>query len=227
MNFSKKGLFVTIEGIDGSGKSTQAGKISKWLEDFTGFESLRTFEPGGWQGGEKLRDLILNDKNFDGISELLLFLADRAGHLSKIIIPAIESGKNVICERYTDSTFAYQSGGHGIDFEQLKKIIESCKFPEPDVTIFLDIAPELAIKRIKNRNRNKNKNDKFESEGLKLMKLVSDSYKRISDENPDRFINVHVENYENEEEIFNKIINILQIKSIFSKRDFFIKSGEK
>ena len=163
-----KGLFIVIEGVDGSGKSTQAQKLAEWLENKTGVKTIRTAEP------YILRELILGRKDLCALSELLLFLADRAEHVNKIIMPAIKSGNNIICERYNDSTLAYQSGGHEIEFSHVKNLITVCKFPEPDIKIFLDLPPEIAFERVKARN---NLNDKFEAEGLALIKKVSDFYR--------------------------------------------------
>lgn len=207
-----KNKFITFEGIDGCGKSTQSEKFTKWFSEYTGLETVKTFEPGGWAGGKLLRELVLSDKNFDGLPELFLFLADRAGHLNNVILPALESNKNVICERYTDSTIAYQTS-HEINVE---KIIASCEFPEPDLTIFLDIAPELALQRVKNRNSNKN--DKFESEGLIFMRKVSEAYNRLADENKNRYLKISVTENLTQQEIFEKIIS--GIKTKFFKENF-------
>ncbi|MBQ9418913.1 MAG: dTMP kinase, partial [Synergistaceae bacterium] len=163
-----KGLFIVIEGVDGSGKSTQAEKLAKWLEARTGKKTLRTFEPFA------LRDLILGRKDFCAMTELLLFLADRSEHVNKIIKPNINAGNNVICERYNDSTLAYQAGGHAIDISQARNLIEACNFPEPDIKIFLDLSPEIAYSRVRERH---NLNDKFEDEGFELVRKVCDFYR--------------------------------------------------
>ncbi len=196
-------LFITIEGIDGCGKSTQSERICEWLTSLNDCETLRTFEPGGWSGGKILREVILRDENFSGMSELFLFLADRAGHVEKKILPALRSGKNVVCERYVDSTIAYQASGHGI--ENVREILSACKFPEPDLTVLLDIAPELAIKRVKNRGENSG--DKFESEGVKFMRKVRGEYVNLANENPGRFLKIPVLENDSESEIFGKIIS--------------------
>lgn len=196
-------MFITIEGIDGAGKSTQAEKISQWLEKFTGIETYHTFEPGGWDGGKSLRDFILADKNFSGLSELLLFLADRAGHLENFILPHLQNNHNVICERYNDSTIAYQAGGHNLEISQVKKIISACNFRKPDIKIFLDISPEIAITRIRARN---NQNDKFEAEGLSLMRRVSQAYRELHAD-----IKIICDN-KNELEVFDELKKNLEEK---------------
>lgn len=165
-------MFITIEGIDGSGKSTQAKRLSQWLEEYTGQKTICTFEPGGWDGGKTLREFILGSKGYSALSELLLFLADRAEHVNRIILPALRAGHHVICERYNDSTLAYQSGGHELELSYVEEIISACKFPSPDIKILLCIEPELALARIASRTP-----DKFESEGLAFMKKVSGFYR--------------------------------------------------
>ena len=190
-----KGFFIVIEGVDGSGKTTQAEKLANWLENTTGKKTLRTAEPF------ILRELILGKKDLGALSELLLFLADRAEHVNKIISPALENGNNVICERYNDSTLAYQAGGHAIEISRVKNLIDVCNFPEPDAKIFFDLSPEIAFSRVKERG---NKNDKFEAEGLELIKKVSDFYKSL-----DGFIKINCDN-KDEEKIFNETISKLE-----------------
>lgn len=193
-------MFITIEGIDGSGKSTQSLMIARWLEDRTGREIVRTFEPGGWPDGKTLREFILSNGNLCAMSELLLFLADRAEHLHRVIVPSLEAGHHVICERYNDSTLAYQAGGHKLEFQQAMKLIEACEFPEPDVKILLNISPELAMSRIKSRTP-----DKFESEGLELMKDVAAFYMSHSEE----YLTINCDGL-SEHEVFSLIISGLE-----------------
>ena len=170
-------MFITIEGIDGCGKSTQSERVADWLRDSTGRETVRTFEPGGCEECVRLREFILESRNFSPLSELLLFLADRAEHVHKVIAPALLAGHNVICERWNDSTLAYQSGGHKVDLHEAERLIAACNFPEPDAKIFLDVAPEIAASRIASRT----KRDKFEDEGLSLMRKVSAFYRGLAD----------------------------------------------
>ncbi|MBQ9574947.1 MAG: dTMP kinase [Synergistaceae bacterium] len=195
------GKFITIEGIDGSGKTTQSQRIASWLEERTGHKSIRTFEPGGWPDGEKLRGYILGHE-MSAMTELLMFLADRSEHVNRVILPSLRQGHNVICERWNESTLAYQSGGHELNISQVERIIYACNFPEPDVKILLDVPPETAFKRVKARG---NKNDKFEAEGLNLMKRVSESYRRIADSQPQKFIRIPCVNM-SEDEVFRAVI---------------------
>lgn len=193
-------MFITIEGIDGSGKSTLAGKIADWLEDRTGQKTVCTFEPGGWEGGKTLRKFILESMGYSALSELLLFLADRSEHVSRVILPALQSKQNVICERYNDSTLAYQSGGHKLELSQVMKLISACNFPEPDAKILLDIEPETAYSRTTSHIP-----DKFEAEGLALMKRVSAFYLSKSEE----FIVIDSTRL-NEEEVLGAVIRRLE-----------------
>ena len=188
-------MFITIEGIDGCGKSTQAQKLSEWLEERTHRKTIRTHEPYSF------REFILTSKGISPLSELLLFLADRAEHVNSIILPELKNGHNVICERYNDSTLAYQCGGHGLNAEHVMSIISSCKFPEPDIKIMLEINPELAYSRVLQRH---NLNDKFESEGLSLMKRVSDFYRTL-----EGYIVIRCTDM-NEAEVFMNIISELE-----------------
>lgn len=198
---NKENIFITLEGIDGCGKSTQAKKISEWLEKRTGKRTVRTAEP------YILREFILGGKNFCALSDLLLFLADRAEHVNKIILPELRSGHNVICERYNESTSAYQSGGHALEASHVKEIINACKFPEPDIKIFLDINPETAFSRVKERN---NINDKFEAEGLLLMKKVADFYRKMN------LTRICCDNL-NENEVFEAVIS--KLEAVFNERN--------
>lgn len=230
-------MFITIEGIDGSGKSTQAERLTRWLEDYTGRKTIHTFEPGGWPDGKIFREFILSSRNFCAMSELLLFLTDRAEHVDKVIMPELRAGHNVICERWNDSTLAYQSGGHALEISQVKKLIEACNFPVPDVKIFLDISPELALTRINSRKHDnvnaealrpvygKNKHvarlepgcdehyDKFEAEGLRLMRSVTSFYRSHSDE----FMKIDCDNLDIEQ-TFSAIITKLEANPCVQSR---------
>lgn len=170
-------MFITIEGIDGCGKSTQSQRLARWLEDKTGRRTIRTFEPGGYPDGKRLREFILTGEKFSPLSELLLFLADRAEHIAQVIAPALADGQNVICERWNESTLAYQSGGHKLPISRARELIAACNFPEPDMKIFLDVEPEIALSRIISRE----KLDKFEAEGLGLMRKVSVFYRELAE----------------------------------------------
>ena len=180
-----KGKFVVIEGIDGCGKTTQINEISKWLPNSglikKGAKLITTREPGGSLLGKKLRRLIL-DKDEDikpsSLAELLLYSADRAEHISKIISPALKSNNWVISDRFSDSTLAYQGYGRKINLEIIKNI-ESivCQGEYPDITFFLEISPEESILRRKNKIP-----DRIESEGIRFLEKVNEGFKLIARE---------------------------------------------
>jgi len=180
-----KGKFIVIEGIDGCGKTTQIDELSKWLPNSglikTGSKLIKTREPGGSLLGKKLRELILdNNKNNkpSSLAELLLYSADRAEHVSKIIAPALNKNDWVISDRFSDSTLAYQGYGRNINLEIIKNI-ESivCQGEYPDLTFYLEISPEESILRRKNEIP-----DRIESEGMKFLKKVNDGFKIIAKE---------------------------------------------
>ena len=180
-----KGKFIVIEGIVGCGKTTQINKLFKWLPNSGLFEKntklVKTREPGGSLLGEKLRELILdnNDTNKpSGLAELLLYAADRAEHVSKIISPALKRKDWVISDRFSDSTLAYQGFGRNINLDIIKSI-ESivCQGVYPDLTIFLEISPEESIYR-----RNNKIPDRIEAEGIKFLERVNQGFKIIAKE---------------------------------------------
>jgi dTMP kinase len=181
-----KGAFITIEGIDGCGKSTQAARLCEWLESVLGNGNvLRTFEPGGWDGGPSLRRLLLDGVALTPRTELLLFLADRSGHVDSEVLPALNRGRWVVCERYTDSTLAYQSWGRGIAAEEIEGLLEWCRFPIPDMTILLDVDEKTARSRLNFRG----KLDRMESGAeADFTARVALGYKELAERYPERIV---------------------------------------
>ena len=180
-----RGKFIVIEGIDGCGKTTQIDKISKWLPHSglmkKNSKLIKTKEPGGSLLGEKLRNLILdNNKNNkpSSLAELLLYSADRAEHVAKIISPALENNNWVLSDRFSDSTLAYQGYGRNINLEIIKNI-ESivCQGEHPDLTIFLEISAKESILRRENFIP-----DRIESEGIRFLEKVNEGFKLIAKE---------------------------------------------
>ena len=180
-----KGKFIVIEGIDGCGKTTQIDELSKWLPNSglinTKSRLITTREPGGSLLGQELRRLILdNNKNNkpSSLAELLLYSADRAEHVSKIISPALKNNDWVISDRFSASTLAYQGYGRKINLEIIKEI-ESivCQGVYPDLTFFLEISPEESILRRKNEIP-----DRIESEGIRFLEKVNEGFKLIAKE---------------------------------------------
>ena len=179
------GKFIVLEGIDGCGKTTQINKISKWLPNSglinKNASLIKTREPGGSNLGKEIRDMILkNHSNSPSIlTELLLYSADRAEHISKIIFPALQDGNWIISDRFSGSTLAYQGYGREISIDIIKKLENIvCQNIRPDLTFFLDISPEESILRRKNQVA-----DRIESEGLEFLKKVNHGFKLIALEN--------------------------------------------
>jgi len=142
-------MFITLEGIEGSGKTTQIRQLSAFIEA-TGHRCITTREPGGTAIGEKIRAILLNPENDDlsPISELLLYMADRAQHLNSVVKPALEAGKIVLCDRYFDATVVYQGIARGLDTELIyslhRLLFEDLK---PDITFLLDLPPAVGLAR--------------------------------------------------------------------------------
>ena len=157
------GLFITFEGADGCGKTTQIELLNKYLQE-KGFKTLVTREPGAKGLGEKLREILLNyDGEVSPTCESFLFLADRAQHVDCIIKPALKNGIIVLCDRHTDSTVAYQGYGRQLDIEQIKKLNNiAVSGLKPDLTIVFDIDIETSMQRVGSTK------DRMESAGIEL-----------------------------------------------------------
>ena len=175
-----KGYFISFEGIDGSGKSTQIQKLAEFLEA-RDFDIVITREPGGSKGGEEIRNLLLqgNVDRWSAETEILLFTAARRDHLERIILPALEEGKIVICDRFTDSTRMYQ-GMRGVNLRNLVDTLNEkvIKF-DPDLTIVIDINPEISLKRAKSR---KIVEERFEDFGVDLQMKMRKGFLELAKE---------------------------------------------
>ena len=177
------GAFITIEGLEGVGKSTCLSIIQNELSK-QGYEVLVTREPGGTQLGEKLREWILSGEpgSLSATTEVMLMFAARSHHLEKVIRPALDKGRWVICDRFTDATFAYQGGGRGASREWLENLKKSVQGDfEPDLTLLLDAPAEIGLARISNRDP-----DYFEREDKAFYRRVRDVYLKISIAQPAR-----------------------------------------
>jgi dTMP kinase len=187
------GLFVTFEGGEGSGKTTQINKLSQTLSN-EGRKVLTTREPGGTAEGEKLRNLLVqrDGGNWNPMSECLLLFAARSMHVEKIIKPALESGKIVVSDRFTDSTRAYQGYGHGMEIstiEQMNTLVLG-DF-KPDLTIILDIEPAAGLERSERRLAGENfmgarSEDRFEKLDLEFHKKLRNGFLSIAQSDPKR-----------------------------------------
>ena len=182
-----KGFFITIEGIEGVGKSTNINAIKGYLTQKK-IDFIITREPGGTLLAEKIRDLLLevnNDEKLSELSELLLIFASRAQHLEKLIKPALTKGKWVICDRFTDATYAYQGEGRGLDWGKISQLEELVQeHLRPDLTIILDLDPRLGLERAKGRGEL----DRFEQEKMEFFTKVRTAYLKIAAADPERCI---------------------------------------
>lgn len=167
------GRFITIEGGEGTGKSTNADLVRKVLERH-GCDVVTTREPGGTPLAEEIRSVLLGprDEAVDPLAETMLIFAARAQHVAKVIGPALRAGRWVLCERFTDSTFAYQAGGRGVDVEVVA-LLADLAHPGlwPDLTLYLDAPPDAALARISTRSL-----DRFERERRDFFERVRDAY---------------------------------------------------
>jgi dTMP kinase len=186
-----KGKFITIEGGEGAGKSTNIAFIKNYLEQH-GKELIMTREPGGTPLAERIRELLLDkdEKDMCSDTELLLMFAARAQHLYEVIQPAINDGKWVICDRFTDATYAYQGGGRGIAFDRIKQLENWVQGEfRPDITIIFDLPVKVGLARANNRSEP----DRFEQEDVDFFNRVRDAYLQRAEMEPKRYAIVDAE----------------------------------
>ncbi|GAA0071967.1 dTMP kinase [Clostridium sardiniense] len=203
----KKGLFIVFEGGEGSGKSTMIDKVYEWLRECD-YDCIKTREPGGISIAEQIREVILNKENtkMDGKTEALLYAAARRQHLVEKVIPALENGQVVLCDRFVDSSLAYQGYARGLGIEEVYEInkfaIGDCM---PNISILFDISPEVGMERIK-------KNSEREVNRLDLEKLdfhnkVREGYDIIYKKNRNRIIKINAD--ESIDKVFDNVKNII------------------
>ncbi len=189
MNASKRGLFITLEGGEGAGKSTMMARISGWLSD-AGHQVITTREPGGTPLAETIRSLVLDASIESGddtpapLTELLLMFASRAQHLERLIRPALAAGKTVLCDRFTDATWAYQGGGRGMDRHWIAMLEELVHGDlQPDITLLLDLDAAHGLERANSRGEP----DWFEREQAEFFDRVRAAYLTRAKAAPERF----------------------------------------
>lgn len=181
----RKGCFITFEGTEGAGKTTQIARVQSFLET-EGFSVVTTREPGGTALGEKIRGLLLQD-DMSQMTELLLMFAARAEHLHQVILPAINAGKWVLCDRFTESSYAYQGYARGISLEniaQLEQLVQGGL--RPDCTFWFDLPVAKGMERVQKRGDK----DRFEEEALTFFEAVSLGFKTLASERPDQFYRI-------------------------------------
>ena len=207
---SLQGLFISFEGIDGSGKSTQTKRLAKRLQQ-DGHEVVLTREPGGSVGAEEIRALVLqgDPERWSAETGILLFTAARRDHLECVILPALSAGKIVICDRFADSTRMYQ----GISRGNLREIVDrlhDLMIPrDPDITLLIDMDPEIGLSRAKARST---KEERFEDFGLQLQQTMREGFLTLAEEYSDRFrvIDGHGDADQIAEEIYAQIIGLIR-----------------
>jgi dTMP kinase len=182
-------LFITFEGIDGCGKSTQVSRFETTLKE-RGISLIVTSEPGGTEIGKTIRKILLHPDNTHivPLAELFLYEADRAQHVSEVVKPALEAGKWVICDRYSDATTVYQ----GVVLGHREKLIEQINHEatfgfKPDITFLLDCPAEVGLERIAKRDKNDKKKDRFERKTLDFHIKIRYGYLALANKHKDRF----------------------------------------
>jgi dTMP kinase len=186
----RKAWFISFEGIDGAGKSTHIEGLAQWFKD-RGHVVTLTREPGGTPLAEKFRALALHEV-MDPLTEALIMFAARREHLIHVIEPALARGEVVLCDRFTDATFAYQGGGRGFDWDVLKTLeqmvqnVPATELRQPDLTVWFDLPPAVAAERLSTARVP----DKFESQPQSFFQAVRDGYAKRIEENPSRFTQI-------------------------------------
>ena len=204
-----RGIFITFEGVDGCGKTTQLGRLR---ETFTrrGMDVIATREPGGSAIGDSIRSILL-DSRTSGLSsfcELALMFADRAQHIEEVIKPALLAGKIVLCDRYTDSTEAYQGYGRELGSQLVLSLHrELCHDLWPDLTLLIDSSLEASIARARNRNQRSDSSEgRFESEGQAFFRRVHEGFQRIAERETARVVRVRADTIQGVEEEILKTV---------------------
>ncbi|MBW2450388.1 MAG: dTMP kinase [Deltaproteobacteria bacterium] len=208
-------MFISFEGIEGSGKTTHAKHTVRFLND-KGHDCVITREPGGTRIGEKIRAILLDplSRDMDPLAELLLYTADRAQHIKEYILPLLSDGKMVLCDRYYDATMAYQGFARGLDVDLIdtmhKLLFENLK---PDLTLLLDLPPEIGLERAWKQINNGNRiseETRFEEERLSFHRRVREGYLELSRREPERFRVIDAS--KKEHEVQKEIIKILAVE---------------
>ena len=204
------GLFVSFEGIDGAGKSTHISGLADAFKA-AGRSVTLTREPGGTPLAEKLRSMVLNDA-MDSLTESLLIFAARRDHLASVILPALARGDVVLCDRFTDATFAYQGGGRGFDLSVLKTLeawvqsTGSQALVQPDLTVWFDLNPVEAAKRLAGVRVP----DKFEAQPVEFFRRVAQGYADRQQAEPSRFARIDAD--QSRETVWQDVFNVFKTR---------------
>ncbi|MFS8876484.1 dTMP kinase [Thermostichus sp. OS-CIW-31] len=191
--YQDDGVFITLEGGEGVGKTTQQALLVERLRQ-EGYACLCTREPGGTALGKTLRELLLHGDPFSPLAELLLYAADRAEHVSKVIAPALAAGQVVVCDRFTDSTLAYQGYGRGLDLEKIRQLNRWVTDGlQPDLTLWLDLPPEVGLERARSRSSGAVElavQSTNEQEGLEFHRRVYCGFETLAAAEPQRIVRI-------------------------------------
>ena len=205
------GFFITFEGIEGVGKTTQVQKTFDLLSTKYPDKVILTREPGGTRTGESIRNVILqgNADRIDGITEMLLVFAARRQHIQDVINPSLDAGRIILCDRFTDATFAYQGGGRGVDEKLITWLQDTVQGTlRPDLTLLLDAPPEVGLARIRERSEP----DRFETETTNFFQRVRHKYLDMAESHPER---IHVIDATREvDEVAREIRTVLEAKNL-------------
>lgn len=205
----KSAWFISFEGIDGAGKSTHIEGLAQWFKS-RGHVVTLTREPGGTPLAEKFRELALHE-SMDPLTEALVMFAARREHLVQVIEPALARGEVVLCDRFTDATFAYQGGGRGFDWNVLKTLeqmvqnVQAKTLRQPDLTIWFDLDPAVAAQRLSTARVP----DKFESQPQSFFKAVRDGYAKRMAESPSRFAQIAAD--QSREGVWSEVLKAVEL----------------
>ena len=199
-------MFITFEGIEGSGKSTQIQLLKEFFEK-KAQKAFFTKEPGSSEVGKKIRSILLNKENkIFPLTEIFLIFADRIQHVQEIIKPNLNEGKIVISDRYFDSSIAYQGQREGVDKKEIYELINMLDLPTPDITFLLDLPVDVGLKRAKNRASL----DRFESEEISFHEGVRQNYLDLQEQNLERIVKIDA--LQTPDEIFSNILKKIKIE---------------
>ena len=185
-------MFITLEGVEGSGKSSVVGRLQAWLEQL-GLSVLVTREPGGSRLGQMIRPILLDARNDDltAESEFFLYMADRAQHVRQVLMPALAAGQVVLCDRFADSTVAYQGYGRGVDLSELAALNKVAQAGlQPDLTLLFDLDVTIGLERARKRNTElgiAQAEGRFEAEAMEFHQRIRGGFLALAEENAWRF----------------------------------------
>ena len=209
------GKFITLEGIEGSGKSVQLHLLEEELKKRQ-VRFLITQQPGGTPFGKEVRQILLQREGAqrEPTAELLLYLADRYQHLKEVIEPSLTQGLHVFCDRYHDATLAYQGHARGLGFPMVDQLAKILALRIPDLTLVLDLEVEVGLKRARARNQKENSETwgRFEAEDLDFHRRVKEGYQLLVQREPDRVLPVDASG--TPEEVFKKLLGLLEERGI-------------